>query len=43
MSRPVLLVLDDDAGVVRALRSDLSRRFSHDFRLMTCTRRPSGC
>ena len=34
MSRPVLFVLDDDAGVVRALRGDLSRRFSQDFRVL---------
>ena len=31
MSLPVLFVIDDDAGVVRALRGDLSRRFSQDF------------
>src|ERR1700723_514768 len=34
MSRPVLFVLDDDPGVVRALHSDLSRRFAQDFRLV---------
>jgi len=34
MSRPVLFVLDDDPGVVRALHSDLSRRFSRDFRVL---------
>jgi ActR/RegA family two-component response regulator len=34
MSRPVLFALDDDAGVVRALRGDLSRRFSRDFRVL---------
>jgi thioredoxin reductase (NADPH) len=34
MSRPVLFVIDDDAGVVRALRGDLSRRFSQDFRVI---------
>jgi len=33
-SRPVLFIIDDDAGVVRALRSDLSRRFSRDFRVL---------
>ena len=33
-SRPVLFVLDDDAGVVGALHSDLSRRFSQDFRVL---------
>jgi thioredoxin reductase (NADPH) len=34
MSRPVLFVIDDDAGVVRALRGDLSRRFGEDFRVI---------
>jgi thioredoxin reductase (NADPH) len=34
MSRPVLLVIDDDAGVVLALRGDLSRRFGQDFRVL---------
>ena len=34
MSRPVLFVLDNDAGVVRALRGDLGRRFSQDFRVL---------
>jgi hypothetical protein len=34
MSRPVLFALDDDAGVVRALRGDLSRRFGRDFRVL---------
>jgi thioredoxin reductase (NADPH) len=34
MSRPVLFVLDDDAGVVHALSGDLSRRFSQDFRVL---------
>jgi thioredoxin reductase (NADPH) len=31
MSQPILFVVDDDAGVVRALRGDLGRRFSRDF------------
>ncbi|MGB6456134.1 MAG: FAD-dependent oxidoreductase [Streptosporangiaceae bacterium] len=31
MSPPVMFIIDDDAGVVRALRGDLSRRFSQDF------------
>ena len=31
MARPVLFVIDDDAGVVDALRNDLARRFSGDF------------
>src|ERR1700722_4377537 len=34
MARPVLFVLDDDAGVMFALREDLSRRFSLDFRVL---------
>jgi thioredoxin reductase (NADPH) len=34
MSPPVLFVIDDDAGVVHALRYDLSRRFSADFRVV---------
>ena len=34
MSQPVLFVIDDDAGVVRALRDDLSRRFGEDFRVI---------
>jgi thioredoxin reductase (NADPH) len=34
MTRPVLFVLDDDAGVMLALRDDLSRRFSQDFRVL---------
>jgi len=27
MSRPVLFVIDDDAGVVRALRDDLAHEY----------------
>jgi thioredoxin reductase (NADPH) len=34
MSQPVLFVIDHDAGVVHALRDDLSRRFSGDFRVI---------
>src|SRR6266566_7992625 len=34
MSLPVLFVIDDDAGVVHALRDDLSRRFGEDFRVI---------
>jgi thioredoxin reductase (NADPH) len=34
MSKPVLFVIDDDAGVVRALRGDLGRRFSQDFAII---------
>ncbi len=33
-SRPVLFVIDDDVGVVQALRDDLSRRFGEDFRVI---------
>ena len=34
MSPPVLFVIDDDTGVMRALRDDLSRRFGGDFRVI---------
>jgi thioredoxin reductase (NADPH) len=34
VSKPVLFVIDDDAGVVRALRDDLSRRFGGDFQVI---------
>ena len=34
MSQPVLFVIDDDAGVVHALRDDLGRRFGEDFRVI---------
>ena len=34
MSRPVLFVIDDDAGVMRALQDDLGRRFGEDFRVI---------
>ena len=34
MSRPVLFVIDDDVGVVRALQDDLGRRFGEDFRVI---------
>jgi thioredoxin reductase (NADPH) len=34
MSRPVLFVIDDDAGVLHALRGDLGRRFGKDFRVI---------
>jgi thioredoxin reductase (NADPH) len=34
MTRPVLFVLDDDPEVMLALRGDLSRRFSQDFRVL---------
>jgi thioredoxin reductase (NADPH) len=34
MSHPVLFVIDDDPGVMHALRDDLSRRFGKDFRVI---------
>jgi len=34
MSRPVLFVIDDDAGVVHALRDDPGRRSGEDFRVI---------
>ena len=33
-ARPVLFLIDDDPGVVRALQDDLSRRFGEDFRVL---------
>ena len=41
-SQPVLFVIDDDAGVVHALRDDLSRRFSDDFRVIAETSAAAG-
>jgi thioredoxin reductase (NADPH) len=34
MARPVLFVIDDDAGVMRTLQDDLGRRFGEDFRVI---------
>ena len=34
MSRPVLFVIDDDAGVMHTLQDDLGRRFGEDFRVI---------
>ena len=34
MPRPVVLAIDDDVGVTRALTDDLSRRFGEDFRVI---------
>ncbi len=42
MSHPVLFVIDDDAGVVRALRDDLSRRFGEDFRVTGASSAAAG-
>jgi thioredoxin reductase (NADPH) len=42
MSRPVLFVIDDDAGVVRALRDDLGRRFGRDFRVIGASSAAAG-
>jgi len=33
-SQPVLFAIDDDSGVVHALRDDLARRFGEDFRII---------
>ena len=33
-ARPVLFVIDDDLGVVQALRDDLGQRFGEDFRVI---------
>ena len=42
MSRPVLFVIDHDAGVVHALRDDLGRRFGEDFRVIGESSAPAG-
>jgi thioredoxin reductase (NADPH) len=42
MSRPVLFVIDDDAGVVHALRDDLARRFGEDFRVLADSSAAAG-
>jgi thioredoxin reductase (NADPH) len=42
MSRPVLFVIDDDPGVVRALHDDLSRRFGEDFRVAGASSAAAG-
>ena len=42
MSRPVLFVIDDDPGVVRALHDDLSRRFGEDFRVVGASSAAAG-
>jgi thioredoxin reductase (NADPH) len=42
MVQPVLFVIDDDPGVMRALRDDLSRRFSEDFRVVGETSAEAG-
>jgi len=34
MARPVLFAIDDDVGVMNALRGDLTRRFGEDFRVL---------
>jgi thioredoxin reductase (NADPH) len=40
--RPVVLVVDDDVGVVRAMNEDLGRRFGRDFRVLGETSAPTG-
>jgi predicted SpoU family rRNA methylase len=44
MSQPVLFAIDNDPGVVRALRDDLTRRFGGDFRVIaeSSARRRAG-
>jgi thioredoxin reductase (NADPH) len=42
MPLPVLYLLDDDPGVVNALRDDLSRRFGQDFRIIGETTPAAG-
>src|SRR5262245_4592321 len=40
--RPVVLIVDDDAGVARAMTQDLDRRFGHDFRIVAGTSAAAG-
>jgi thioredoxin reductase (NADPH) len=42
MSHPVLFVVDDDPGVVGALRDDLGRRFGEDFRVTGASSAAAG-
>ena len=42
MPLPVIFVLDDDAGVLHALRDDLSRRFGQDFRVIGASSAAAG-
>jgi thioredoxin reductase (NADPH) len=42
MSHPVLFMIDDDPGVVRALRDDLGRRFGEDFRVIGASSAAAG-
>jgi thioredoxin reductase (NADPH) len=42
VSHPVLFVIDDDPGVVRALRDDLGRRFGEDFRVIGASSAAAG-
>ena len=41
-SRPVVFIVDDDVGVVRAMSDDLNRRFSQDFRVVGETSPATG-
>jgi thioredoxin reductase (NADPH) len=42
VSKPVLFVIDDDAGVVRALGDDLRRRFGRDFHVIAVSSAAAG-
>jgi thioredoxin reductase (NADPH) len=42
MSHPVLFVIDDDPGVVRAMRDDLGRRFGADFQVAGASSAAAG-
>jgi thioredoxin reductase (NADPH) len=42
MTRPVLFVIDDDPGVMHALREDISRRFGRDFQVVGETSAAAG-
>ena len=42
MTRPVLFVIDDDPGVMHALREDIGRRFGRDFQVVGETSATAG-
>ena len=42
MVKPVLFLVDDEPGVVHALRGDLDRRFGQDFRVLAMTSAGAG-
>jgi thioredoxin reductase (NADPH) len=43
MGKPVLLSVDDDPGVSRAVARDLRRQYGADFRVLRAGRRSRHC